>query len=164
MAKADLTAQRLRELLHYDPETGVFTWRKFRAWNAVKGQALTSLNKDGYLHANIFGVPTPLHRLAWLYVTGEWSEHDLDHKNLIKTDNRWVNIRPATKSQNNKNVGLTVRNKSGYKGVSRCGTRWRAQCRVDGKNHAIGYFANPEDASLAYQKFASQNHGEFFRA
>ena len=155
-----LTADILRSVLHYDADSGLFT----RLTGRYKGKIAGSVGGAGYIQITVCGIKENGHRLAWLYMTGEWPTHGLDHRNLIKTDNRWENLRPATKQQNNYNRGLTVKNKSGYKGVSRCGNRWRAQCRVNGINYSIGYFLDPASASSAYQDFARMHHGEFFRA
>lgn len=93
-----LTAERLRELLSYDPETGWFTWRVTRSSNgrADAGSRAGALRSDGYRHVTVDQHKYKEHRLAWLYMTGKWPEADLDHKNNTRDDNRFSNLRAAS--------------------------------------------------------------------
>lgn len=102
MANTDLTAERLRELLHYDKETGIFTWR-VKMWRAFPGSIAGHVNKHGYCLVKISQVKWLAHRLAHLYMTGEHPKHEIDHINKTRSDNRWVNLRPATRKQNQEN-------------------------------------------------------------
>jgi hypothetical protein len=99
-----ITAERLRQLLHYDPERGVFTWLSRpaeRSWNTrFAGTRAGTINGLGYVVIGILGRRYKAHRLAWLYVHGEWPGRELDHINCDKSDNRIANLRPATRSQN----------------------------------------------------------------
>lgn len=95
-----------------------------------------------------------VHRLAWLYVHGEWPTEQIDHINQNPVDNRIANLRPADKSQNVQNIDAAY-GSSGYRGVSfdsRCGdgNSWRARIMVDGKSHSLGYYATAEEAHDAY--------------
>jgi hypothetical protein len=106
------------------------------------------------------------HRLAYLYMLGEWPTDDIDHANGISSDNRWANLRPATRSQNLANKGKSPFNTSGFKGVSFCKTtdRWRAQIEVRGTPVHIGRYDTPEEAHAAYIEAAREYFGEFARA
>jgi hypothetical protein len=169
-----LTAEKLRQLLDYDPATGVFTW-KFReevsrnevAWNRRflgKIAGRTKPNKNGYLELAIDGVLYYSHRLAWLYMTDEWPEDQIDHKNLNKADNRFENLREATAPNNGWNTRALKRGKSGFKGVSICnGSQIVASICVSGKRMYLGSFKTTEEAHAAYVAAAKKYHGEFAR-
>jgi len=136
-----LTAERLREVLHYDPETGAWTWlvapRKGRSY---VGQRAGALKDDGYRIIGIDGVRYRSNRLAWLYMTGAWPEADVDHRDRAsRGDDRWTNLRAATRSQNQGNA--IGKGKRWKKGVSLVGTRFKAQIMKDGINHHIGCFS-----------------------
>jgi hypothetical protein len=155
MAGQILTQARLKELLHYDPETGVFTWRVTRN-NAVRiGEKAGTDNGLGYLRIYVCGKHYVAHRLAWLYVHGEWPDSELDHANRNKSDNRIQNLRYATRSSNNKNRGVFCNNRSGYTGVSfnkRVG-KFAAYAHEDGRQIHIGYYQSAELAAEARAKY-----------
>jgi len=117
--RTELTAERLREVLRYEPETGVFVWRVRAARRIHVGAVAGNISpSSGY---RFIGVDCRLygaHRLAWLYMTGEWPKHQVDHVNMDCADNRWANLRDATCSQNTANSCVRINNKSGFKGVS----------------------------------------------
>jgi len=98
----DLTYERLIHLLWYDPDTGRFIWQNSvrRGWN---GKVAGSLCTGGYIQIIIDGHPYRANRLAWLYMTGEWPQWEVDHKNRIKTDNSWDNLRDITHQENSLN-------------------------------------------------------------
>lgn len=128
--QADLKAR-----LYYDPSTGVF--------NRIGGhQSVGRMTTNGYLQISVNGTRYMAHRLAWLYVYGEWPSTQLDHKNQDRLDNRIDNLRLATNKQNGENVRLFKHNKSGYRGVSfdRGAGKWRADIKHNGKNVALGKF------------------------
>jgi hypothetical protein len=166
-----LTAERLRELLHYEPTTGVFTWRMRRAPGALKGQQAGSIriarydSGGGYRDIGVDGKIYLGHRLAWLYMTGSWPSVQLDHKNSVRDDNRWDNIRPATISQNGMNRPAQANNTSGFKGVTfhRKARKWMAQITKDGSLHYLGLYETREAAHEAYRKAATLLHQEFAR-
>lgn len=124
-----ITATRLRELLHYDPETGLFTWKVAR--QGTRAGAFAGALNHGYLRITIDWRHYPAHRLAWLYMTGEWPADLIDHINLVSDDNRFVNLRQATRAQNMHNSARPRTNTSGVKGVSRYAGRWKAQIKVN---------------------------------
>lgn len=161
-----LTTERLKYLLHYDPETGIFTWLMKPAprSNRIKPGYIAGCKNDaGYILINIDGYSYRAHRLAWFYVHGVWPEQKIDHINNIKNDNRMVNLREASNSENGWNVGMPSTNTSGIKGVcwDKKNNKWIAQCWVSGKLYKIGRFASIDAAAIAVSQFRERNHGEF---
>lgn len=159
-----ITAERLREVLHYDPLTGVFTWLE-RISIRIKVGDEAGWIQDGHRFIGIEGRDYPVARLAWLYMTGEWPPHFIDHKDLDGTNNVWLNLRPATNAQNVQNSGRKVTNKSGYKGVyfETWSRKWRASITVNYQVIRLGRFFTPEAAYIAYCEAANKYHGEFAR-
>ncbi len=151
-----LTASTLRAKLDYDEATGVFRWRS-------SGKAAGYLaGKYGRRQIEIDGVARYAHRLAWLYVHGEWPAGQIDHLNGDKHDNRISNLRvlPGT-AENKQNQNRSYRNNSsGMLGVSRDRDRprWRARIMVDGKSRSLGHFGTPEEAAEAYRRAKSELH------
>lgn len=158
-----LTQTRLKELLAYDPNTGVFTWLVNPSYRASAGDPAGSLSAQGYRCIQIAGRKYRAHRLAWLYMTGAWPEHDIDHRDEDKSNNRWMNLRPATRSQNMLNKSSRTDNKSGIKGVSWNKRRklWHAQLQIQGRKIHVGHYANKEEAAMAIKKARTEQHGEF---
>jgi hypothetical protein len=154
---------RLRELLRYDPATGVFIWLINKSNRVEFGTVAGSIVEDrGYRSIRIDGRPYRAHRLAWLWMTGEWPSHGIDHINGIPGDDRWANLRAATQSQNLANMRKSSRNTSGFKGVFwHSGARkWRARL----KSIHLGYFDCPAAAHEAYMRAAREHFGEFARS
>lgn len=165
--KPILTQEYLKSQLHYDPDTGVFT-RLVSNVYSVKVGSVAGTPADGYVQIHLQGRNYRAHRLAWLYMTGEMPDKtvDMDHVNMDRSDNRWANLRLASRGQNMQNRPKQRHNSSGYKGVvfhPKSG-KWRAVCRADGVTHHIGLYYTPEEASAAYQSTAAKLHGEFFRS
>jgi hypothetical protein len=158
-----ISAERLRELLAYDPETGVFTWRVGNRRNVVPGQRAGCPDTGGYLLIRVAGRLVAAHRLAWLYVHGEWPSEQVDHINSVKTDNRICNLRLATRAQNMRNMGLRRSNTSGFKGAWKHGKRWKSVIMVDRRRIHLGCFDTPEEAHAAYCDAAEKYHGVFAR-
>lgn len=160
-----ISAEKLRELFHYDAETGRFTRRVFRSHNAQR-EAESAL-KTGYLSIQVNKRNLRAHRMAWLYVYGELPPKgvDIDHINGDRTDNRICNLRLASRSQNMANVGLKGTNSSGFKGVSwhKKSQRWRARIKVDYREIYLGSFDSPEEAHAAYAEAVKRYFGAFGR-
>lgn len=161
--REELTQERLRELLHYDPETGVFTWNKRVGQRVLGGARAGSVGSHGYLLIQVKGISYRAHRLAFLYMLGKPPDGEVDHINGERLDNRWTNLREASRSENQRNTGPRHDNTSGYKGVGFHKGRemFQAQIKIDGRNIHLGYFLCPRKAAHAYNKAAIQLHGEF---
>jgi len=150
MSKRHLTAEELRSLIHYSPETGVFTRKVERGPFKIGSIAGTTLN-TGYRAIIILGSPYQAHRLAWLYMTGECPKHELDHINHDKADNRFSNLRDVMKFENQQNrKSARVDNKAGLLGVSPLGNRFVAQIQVNKQKLHLGVYETPEQAHQAY--------------
>ncbi len=147
----ELTAEYLRSVLHYDQETGIFTW-KVRTSNSVKvGDAAGCPNGAGYLQITVQSRLYLAHRLAWLHTHGEWPKEQLDHINRNRSDNRIANLREVTHKQNLQNAGKYSNNTSGYPGVSwnKRISKWRARIKHNYKYIHLGYFTTIEEAIAA---------------
>ena len=157
--QAKLTQARLKELLHYDPLTGIFTWLVafpqvgLAVGDVAGGLSGTieqpGLNGSGYWRIRVDGLRYRAHRLAVLYMAGKWPEGDVDHRDKDRSNNRWLNIRPATRFQNAQNRSISSNNTSGVNGVWQKGRRWCAQINAGGKRHWLGVFFTKEAALLA---------------
>ena len=156
------TQQRLKELLDYDPETGDFHWKQWRGYTAKTGAKAGSIN-NGYIQIYIDGVPHKAHHLAWIYHHGCNPKGKLDHWDCNEQNNRILNLREATSSQNNSNRNIQKNNTSGVKGVFwHKGTeRWSTQVKSNGKTYGAGYHKSIEAAKLAVENKRLELHGEF---
>jgi hypothetical protein len=155
-----ITAEKLREVLHYDPETGIFTWLVTRGKMNAGDRAGTE--QKGYRSIKIFGRLYREARLAWFYVHGEWPKI-AEHEDGDGLNNRIRNIRDSTQAQNVRNTKKKTNNKSGFKGVCfrKDIQKWGASIQTDGKQKHLGYFETPEDAHEFYCLAADMLHGEF---
>jgi len=156
---AKLTQDRLRELLDYDPETGVFVWRVSRGGVWVGSQA-GGISPSGYRRIMIDGKPFRASRLAWLYMEGYFPENQCDHENRVRGDDRWKNIRHVTPQCNVRNSGRSKNNTSGITGVvwNKAGKKWAARIMVNRSRAHLGYFKRFRDAVIARWK-AEVEHG-----
>lgn len=157
-----LTQERLKQFLHYDPETGAFTRLLERGGRRKDGRGGRP-SAQGYLRTCIDCRVYYSHRLAWYYVHGVWAG-EIDHIDGDRANNRISNLRPATRTQNLANSRRSSANTSGFKGVSRCRDKWRASIRKDGKSFHLGVFDTREAAADRYAKAATEKFGEFGRA
>lgn len=160
-----LAQSLLTEVLNYDPETGVFTRKIARSNNHKAGDVAGYVSKkDGYRHIWVGERTYSAARLAWLYMTGEWPQHTVDHIDLNRTNDCWSNLRAATQAQNVANRGKPKSNKTGFKGVSRLKNgRFYACIKFKGKCRNLGNYATAEEASEAYAKAITSVYGEFAR-
>lgn len=157
-----ISYDELVKRFHYDPKTGEFT-RKLRSGKKPEKKVGT-ISTDGYAEARIDNKRYFLHRLAWLYMTGEWPRHQIDHINRDKLDNRWANLREASGRQNGWNKPKMPNNTSGFKGVTfhKQTGKWQAQINYFGRNKYLGIFTKKNDAKQAYEAEAKSLHGEFY--
>ena len=151
MAKDDLTAEQLREQLHYDQDTGVFTWLASNRIG-INGNTAGYIHKRyGYRYIKVNTVAYRAARLVFLFVTGDWPPHHIDHINHDRADDRWLNLRPVTSAENARNQSRRVNNSSGVLGVSRHIPldKWHARIGINGRVRHLGYFDNFDDAVRA---------------
>ncbi len=165
-----ITVDRLKELLKYDPETGLFTKlttnHRWKAGTVVGSRDNSKGSTAGYVKIFVDGKRYKAHRLAWLYMTGEWPENT-DHMNHVRHDNRWCNLREVTHADNTKNRTMNKNNTSGFRGVSwhKRKEKWVVYINIPpAKRKTIGYFDSMIDAVAARLRFESQcgyhaNHG-----
>lgn len=151
MKKAELTAAHLRTLVHYDPNTGVMTRLKKTCNRVTVGKSGGSLNTNGYLQLSIENRLYLVANLAVLYMTDAWPIGEVDHKNAVKTDNRWDNLRDVPGAINAQNRrAASANSKSGFLGVSPLRDKWAANINLNKKRTYLGSFETPELASAAY--------------
>lgn len=148
-----LTQEYLKSILHYNPETGIFIRLFAKKRTDLLNKEAGCIQNHGYRAILINGRSYLSHRLAWLYMKGEWPQAELDHINHNRTDNRWNNLRQITQQHNKKNQTMNGNNKSGITGVSwyKQTNKWRAQIRHNGKKINLGYFNSIDDAAKARQ-------------
>lgn len=163
-----ISVEMARELFEYDPLTGVVSMASRRRANSEKGKRAGHVNVHGYREVKIqvSGKKYSFieHRLIWFLMNGEWPPHQIDHVNGVRDDNRWSNLRLATKAQNQANTRRYRNNTSGFRGVSKSPNgRWRASIKVNGKSRAIGVFDTKEAAAAAYLKTAAFFFGDYVR-
>jgi len=171
--KIELTAEIVRELLHYDPDTGVLTWRyryrkwfkrdqDFLTWNkrwAYKKIAENKKLQYGYKVTKIFSEGYFVHRIIWLYMTGNWP-NQIDHKNHDRSDNKWFNLRDVNHKENHRNRTLQNNNTSGHSGVTWYPNynKWLSRIKYNNKVIYLGYFNNKSNAIKA-RKAAEIKYG-----
>lgn len=161
----NLTLDRLKSLLRYDPQEGTFT-RAAPGRRVRVGDRAGHLNRDGYRYVRVDGLRYGEHRLAWFYMTGEWPGDDIDHRDLHKSNNRFGNLRCATRSQNMHNTEAPSHNTSGCKGVcfDVSTQKWLAYTFVDGRFHNFGRYLLKDEAAAAHAAGMQRLFGEFARA
>jgi hypothetical protein len=163
-----LSQEYLKSRLSYDPDTGVFVWRRKEvtdgkdiSWNTrFSGKVAGTVERRGYRRITINAKLYWAHRLAWLYVHGEMPENDIDHIDGDPLNNRIENLRDVSHADNGKNAKRPARNTSGVVGVvwDSCNRKWRAQITVNQKNMHIGRYIDKADA-IAARAAAEVRHG-----
>jgi hypothetical protein len=156
-----LTHDRLKALVDYNPDTGIFTRLIATSPNTKVGEKVGTRHRTGYEYAMLDYETFATHRLAWFYVYGVMPTYDIDHINGDKTNNRISNLRDVKFKTNMQNeVKARKTNKSGYLGVhwrkERC--KWVAQLMVNGKHKRFGSFDTPEQAYKAYLEAKRKYH------
>jgi hypothetical protein len=159
-----LTLDRLRELLEYDPATGDFRWLVNRGINNTKGRRAGTVNSRGYRVIEINEKAYREQRLAWFYVTGKWPEHEIDHRDRDRQNNRFSNLREATRSENTRNKVCKKSGRTGIRGVTqRENGKFRAIITVHQRRIHLGTYNTKEEAQAAYIFAAINLHGDFAR-
>ena len=155
--------EEIKDYLKYDPITGDIVWIKKASKKVILNVPITTTTKDGYIQIMFKGINYRGHRIAWFLHTGEQPPKYLDHRNNIRTDNAFTNLRVATASQNNSNRDKSPCNTSGYKGVNfHAGVgKWRASISINNKAKHLGWFDTPELANESYQEASLKIQGEF---
>lgn len=151
----------LQSILDYDPETGIFRWKVYRNQNARPGAIAGRTDSHGHIQITIDGTAYGAHRLAWFMATGSLPPLDIDHENLIRNDNRFSNLRKATRRQNLQNQPARKTSKTGMKGVYQRGKKYIAALRREGKPRHIGTFNTAEEAAEAVRFEILREHGAF---
>jgi hypothetical protein len=159
-AKDDLTAEYVRSILSYDPETGSMTWLKSRGTKKAGSKA--GCVSSRYIKIGIDGRLYPAHRIAILIMTGDWPNGDTDHSDLDKINNKWENIRPSSRSQNRANTAVRPDNKLGVKGIRMHKGTYEVRVKKNGKTTHI-YCKTLAEAMAAHRGLSSKMFGEFAR-
>lgn len=159
-----LTADEVRRLLSYDPETGSLHWKDHKR-RCYIGKPAGYVSKDSYAKVKIRARIYMAHRLIWLIMTGEWPKEQIDHRDLNRSNNRWANLREATRAQNGYNREVFSTTATKLKGAYKApfGSGYVAAIRVNKKLKRIGLFRTPEEAHAAYCVAAQKFAGEFAR-
>lgn len=134
---------RLKKLLAYDQHSGLFMWNnEVNGNNRMAGKVAGSIDGAGYVQIQIDGKDYKAHRLAWLYMTGALPKEQIDHKDHVRTNNRFDNLREATNQENQKNTSIGKNNNSGIIGVSynKARNKWTASIGINGKSIQTGRF------------------------
>lgn len=167
-----MNAERARQLINYDPETGSFTWklrisetqRATNIWKSRFAGQEAGVVSRGYRLIRIDNELHAAHRIAWLIMTGSWPEDLIDHIDMNGLNNCWSNLRQATKAQNMQNRGPQKNNKSGFKGIRWEATRHKYAWECRGNGIRLRGRCDTFDAAIAaYKKASAQLHGEFWR-
>lgn len=153
---------RLREVLSYDPDTGRLTWRVRTSWRVQIGDEAGCAGRRGYVYVRVDGCLMRANRVIFAIHTGRWPKGLVDHQDLDPSNNRWRNLREATRTQNNANS--RARNKLGIKGVYPTNKGFVAKIGFNGRRIHLGTHKTPEAAHAAYVAKAKELFGEFARA
>ena len=155
-----LSQEELKELLHYEPGTGVFTRLVSTAGHVKVGDVAGTREKSGYIRISVKNKQYRAHRLAHLYMTGEWPEHQIDHDDHIRHNNKWDNLNEATNQENHKNQTKRSTNTSGITGVywNKDLEKWEGKIKVNGKSKYLGVNTDKFEVICA-RKSAENKHG-----
>lgn len=151
-----ITKERLMELLEYNPYTGLFYWKESRG-RVKQGSLAGTLDKDGYTQIRVDSVLYRAHRLQFLYMTGAWPRQLVDHKDRVRTNNQWDNLREQDGVINAQNTTMKSTNTSGFPGVHKKGKSWQQRTRDDlGVRVTLGCYPTPQEA---YQQILEFKEG-----
>lgn len=155
-----ITQNQIKEVLNYNPDNGIFTWLVSSAQRIKIGNIAGGLDKYGYIKIQLNCKTYKAHRLAFLYMTGEFPKNQVDHINHNRNDNRWENLRGVSKTENGQNRSKQSNNKSGFTGVSwhKSMGKWIVHIKANGKILHLGYFKN-KDKAIKKRKEAEIKYG-----
>lgn len=158
----DVTAAECRRIFAYDRASGVLLWREAGPGRRV-GRPAGGTRKCKYRQVHVKGRLYQVHRLIWLYVTGEWPTDLLDHEDRNPMNCRFENLREADHSTNGANRSIGSNNRSGIKGVHQCQItgKWKATVYFHGRQIYLGSFSKKQDAGNAYATAARKYFGEY---
>jgi hypothetical protein len=178
-----ITQDLLKQLLDYDSDTGIFTWKeravdlfkddgrltrhqRCKQWNSKNAGKKCGSITQGYVNISLFGKLYRAHILAWFYMTGVWPECEIDHQDGDSTNNAYSNLRLASRSENMGNSGKRINNPGKYKGAHyhKNTGKWQAKICFQRKQIYLGLHDTPKEAHAAYCKAAKELFGEFARA
>ena|SRR6478752_2440739 len=164
-----LTQARLKELLNYDPESGIFTWisppKTAIRFLGKKAGAVTRKGTGKYVHISVDAVQYKAHRLAFLYMEGSFPDGHIDHIDGNGLNNRFVNLRLCTREQNRHNSPPMARNTTGHKNVTQRKPTWgfNVTIKIKGKTMNFGTYKTIEEAVEKAKQARIDLHGEFCR-
>jgi len=154
-----ISQSQLKELLNYNHDNGIFTWRISPNWSIRVGDAAGSVNWCGYICIGIRGRLYMAHRLAWLYMTGKWPENDTDHINGVEDDNRFKNLRELSHSANMQNLRRAYKNNAtGVLGVTKHAGKFYSRININGVSRHLGTYPTAELAHIAYLEAKREFH------
>lgn len=148
-----ITQEYLKKLLHYDENTGIFTWLVSKAKRIQVGSVAGYITPRGYIYINIDKKLYLAHRLAWLYIYGTWPINQIDHINGIKNDNRIENLRDVTVRKNSQNKKIHRNGKLVGCYFNKNNKKWRAKIQIKNKDYHLGLYNTEQEAHEAYLKF-----------
>lgn len=157
-----ISREKLKELLSYDEKTGIFIWKIANTRRIHVGDEAGRI-KEGYIKIGINNKEYYAHRLAWLYIYGDWPNKFIDHINGNRSDNRIENLREVTQAENVRNSKMPKTNTSGIKGVrwNKKDGKWRAQCGIGGKMIYVGQYDSISEAKESVMRFREEHHKQF---
>jgi hypothetical protein len=155
--------ERLRELFTYDPADGVLRWKVSTRYGIIPGDPVGTLS-NGYLRTKVDGLRYYVHNIVWCLTTGEWPHMEIDHRDQNKLNNRWSNLRLATRHQNRWNSPAQHNSKSGAIGVYPKAGRWAAKATTNGVVRYLGTFDTIEEAAAARRRAVATVRGVFAEA
>lgn len=150
-----MTQEFIKQFLHYDPETGEWTWIKSVNSRVEAGDAAGTISVHGYRIITLFTGKYRAARLAFLYMTGVWPTQEVDHIDRCKLNDRWENLRDVSRSENQINRDMQFNNTSGAVGVYWRSekNKWCAQVKRDNEVQHIGYYETIEEAVAAREAY-----------
>lgn len=163
-----ITAEYLRQRLHYDPVVGVFIWKfkpelnRFdKTWNTRYAGSVAGKKRDRYIDINIDDERYPAHRLAWLYVYGVWPNGEIDHKNRVRSDNRLINLRDASHNENMVNGTPQKRRVGKLKGAYKHRNRYHSKITIDNQVIFLGSYDTEQEAHEVFMAKSIETWGEY---